>query len=195
MKFMMKNFIFTFMKLENGLDKIFDKVNPCVIKQTRNAIQPRINDHVSVKLFYESRICIFFHRHNRYPTHIHKEFFNMKCRCLTRKVWIMNCAHKINIVWANKYICKLATYFKFIDNTQTPLNKWKSIESNRFSKNIDQLVCACINSNEISSFCAWSLRMWCLISMCLVLECKIRFFVIYDTVLSHIRVIRSNIKW
>ena len=35
------------------------------------------------------------------------------------------------------------------------------------------------NSSVISPFYAWSLRKWCLISICLVLECCTRFFLIY----------------
>ena len=42
-------------------------------------------------------------------------------------------------------------------------------------------------SSVMSPFCAWSLRNWCLISICLVLECCTRFFyMLMVLVLSHL---------
>ena len=43
------------------------------------------------------------------------------------------------------------------------------------------------NSSVMSSFCVWSLRKWCLISICLVLECYTRFFYrLMTLILSHL---------
>ena len=43
------------------------------------------------------------------------------------------------------------------------------------------------DSSVMSPFCAWSLRKWCLISICLVLECCTGFFEMFITlVLSHL---------
>ena len=42
-------------------------------------------------------------------------------------------------------------------------------------------------SSVMSPFCTWSQRKWCLISICLVLECYMRFFEIFMAlVLSHL---------
>ena len=42
-------------------------------------------------------------------------------------------------------------------------------------------------SSVMSPFCAWSLRKWCLIFICLVLECCTRFFyILMALVLSHL---------
>ena len=44
-----------------------------------------------------------------------------------------------------------------------------------------------INSNTTSPFCTWSLRKWCLMSMCLLLECWIGFLERFIAlVLSHL---------
>ena len=51
------------------------------------------------------------------------------------------------------------------------------------------------NSSVISSFCVWYLRKWCLISICLVLECCTRFFdILMALLLSHLIGICSKDK-
>ena len=51
------------------------------------------------------------------------------------------------------------------------------------------------NSSLMSPFCAWSLRKWCLISICLVLECYMRFFdILMALVLSHLIGTCSKVK-